>query len=154
MDQNWQKVKKSWQKYNFPTWMIPVMYRPSLIGAATLVPSMDLFANLLPVDIFLFLLADFCQVKKVFVFFNRQSAAQFPVQLVWISADEFSAIHCKSHVDGNCQGCTGAWVLRRAWQPRPGLGLRAQGPLGRTIAVPTIHDGVWVEGKPLGSSSF
>jgi len=43
---------------------------------------MDLFANLLPVDIFLFLLADFCQVKKVFVFFNRQSAAQFPVQLV------------------------------------------------------------------------
>ena len=44
--------------------MIPVMYRPSLIGAATLVPSMDLFANLLPVDIFLFLLADFCQVKK------------------------------------------------------------------------------------------
>jgi hypothetical protein len=62
--------------------MIPVIYRPSLIGAATLVPSMDLFANLLPVDIFLFLLADFCQVKKVFVFFNRQSAAQFPVQLV------------------------------------------------------------------------
>ena len=32
--------------------MMPVMNRPSPIGAATLVPSMDLLANLLPVVIF------------------------------------------------------------------------------------------------------
>ena len=60
--------------------MIPVMYRPSLIGAATLVPSMDLFANLLPVDIFFYFMLIFKSSKKVFVFFNRQSAAQFPVR--------------------------------------------------------------------------
>ena len=59
------------------TCIIPVINNPSPMGAATRVPSMDLLANLLPVDMFATAIS-----KKVFVFFNRCLTAQFTVGLV------------------------------------------------------------------------
>lgn len=60
------------------------------------------------------MLADFKSSKKVFVFFNRQSAAQFPVRTgLKYQLMKFSAIHCKSHVDGNChKAAQGRGVLK------------------------------------------